>query len=116
MVKSLPDVLVLLVGYPLLTVGAGWLIGLLLAKAGMQGRSSTASLYIGWLERCLIVTLVLAGELTSAGLVIASKSILRFGESQQDRQFAEYVLLGTLASVTVAVAGGFVLRYLIAIW
>ncbi len=53
---------------------------------------------IGQLERLLILVLVLAGEIVGIGLLIAAKSILRFGEAQRSRQTAEYVIVGTLAS------------------
>lgn len=58
---------------------------------------------IGVLERLLICALVLAGAVTTIGLVIAAKTLARF-KQLDDREFAEYYLLGTLASVTVAVA------------
>jgi hypothetical protein len=53
---------------------------------------------IGQLERLIILVLVLAGEIVGIGLLIAAKSILRFGEAQRSRQTAEYVIVGTLAS------------------
>jgi hypothetical protein len=57
---------------------------------------------IGVIERLLIVTLVLAGGVAAVGLVIAAKTIARFRQLE-DRLFAEYYLLGTLASVSLAV-------------
>lgn len=57
---------------------------------------------IGILERLLIVTLLLAGAESAIGLVIAAKTIARFRQLD-DRDFAEYYLLGTLASVSVAI-------------
>ncbi len=57
---------------------------------------------IGVLERLLIATLVLAGGVAAVGLVIAAKTIARFRQLE-DRLFAEYYLLGTLASVSLAV-------------
>jgi hypothetical protein len=55
---------------------------------------------IGQLERLMIYVLVLSGEIVAIGLLIAAKSILRFGEIQgaQGRLIAEYVIIGTLAS------------------
>jgi hypothetical protein len=53
---------------------------------------------IGQLERLIILILVLVGEVVGIGLLIAAKSILRFGEVQRGRQAAEYVIIGTLAS------------------
>ncbi len=57
---------------------------------------------IGVIERLLIAALVLAGGITTIGLVVAAKTIARFRQLD-DRTFAEYYLLGTLASVTLAV-------------
>jgi hypothetical protein len=62
---------------------------------------------IGILERLLIVTLVLAGAEAGIGLVIAAKTLARF-KQLDDRDFAEYYLLGTLASVAVATISAFV--------
>ena len=62
---------------------------------------------IGILERLLIVTLVLAGAEAAIGLVIAAKTLARF-KQLDDRDFAEYYLLGTLASVAVATLSAFV--------
>jgi hypothetical protein len=60
---------------------------------------------IGALERLLIVIFVLARAEIAVGLVVAAKTIARFRQLD-DRAFAEYYLLGTLASVSVAVVSG----------
>ncbi len=57
---------------------------------------------IGALERLLIVAFILAGAEVAVGFVIAAKTIARF-KQLDDRGFAEYYLLGTLASVSVAI-------------
>ncbi|HVA85909.1 MAG TPA: DUF3307 domain-containing protein [Candidatus Saccharimonadales bacterium] len=62
---------------------------------------------IGVLERLLVVTLVLTGAETAIGLVIAAKTLARFRQLD-DRHFAEYYLLGTMASVSVALASGLI--------
>ena len=62
---------------------------------------------IGALERLLIVALILSGAEAAVGFVIAAKTIARF-KQLDDRGFAEYYLLGTLASVSVAVASALV--------
>lgn len=64
---------------------------------------------IGVLERLLIVTFVLVGAESAIGLVVAAKTIARFRQLD-DRDFAEYYLLGTLASVSVAIVTGLVAR------
>lgn len=64
---------------------------------------------IGVLERLLIVTFVLVGAEAAIGFVIAAKTIARF-RLLDDRDFAEYYLLGTLASVSVAIVTGLIAR------
>ena len=64
---------------------------------------------IGVLERLLIVTFILVGAESAIGLVVAAKTIARFRQLD-DRDFAEYYLLGTLASVSVAIVTGLIAR------
>ena len=56
---------------------------------------------IGTLERCLTFVFVLNGNYQAVGFIVAAKSILRFRESEGAR--AEYVLVGTLLSFSIAV-------------
>jgi hypothetical protein len=76
--------------------------------AGPPRLASTARVgaTIGVLERLLIVGFVLSGASAAVGFVIAAKTIARFRQLD-DRAFAEYYLLGTLASVSVALASAF---------
>ena len=67
---------------------------------------------IGNLERILIFTLVLVDQYAIIGLVLAAKSIARFEELKQ-RDFAEYYLVGTLASTLIAVGTGILVKFLI---
>jgi hypothetical protein len=62
---------------------------------------------IGVLERLLVVTFVLTGQLAAIGFVVAAKTLARF-KQLDDRAFAEYYLLGTLASVSIALGSGLV--------
>lgn len=62
---------------------------------------------IGVLERLLIVIFVLSGSTAAIGFVVAAKTLARFRQLD-DRDFAEYYLLGTLASVAVALVSGLV--------
>jgi hypothetical protein len=68
----------------------------------------SAGLYIGWLERFLVITAVLCRSPQAVGLILTAKSIARFPELK-DQSFAEYFLLGTLLSVAEAFAGGLLL-------
>jgi hypothetical protein len=60
---------------------------------------------IGILERLLVATFMVTGSQAAIGFVIAAKTLARFRQLD-NRDFAEYYLLGTLASVAVAVASG----------
>ncbi len=73
------------------------------ARASQHGHPSPARIgaAIGVLERLLIVTFVLTGSTAAIGFVVAAKTLARF-KQLDDRDFAEYYLLGTLASVAVA--------------
>jgi len=67
---------------------------------------------IGALERALTLTLVLLGEYAAVGWIIAAKSLARF-KALEDREFAEYFLIGTLASFLLALLVGIGMRILL---
>lgn len=56
--------------------------------------------YIGWLERSLVLLLLLMDQPNGIGFLIAAKSILRFGEIKDatQRKVAEYIIIGTFLS------------------
>lgn len=54
---------------------------------------------IGIVERFLAFVLILAGQYTALGFIIAAKSILRFSATEKN----EYVLVGTLLSFGIAI-------------
>jgi hypothetical protein len=87
-------------------------VGAMTVAAAAVARPSVASparvgATIGVIERLLIVALVLANSTAAVGLVVAAKTIARF-KQLDDRQFAEYYLLGTLASVSIALGSALV--------
>lgn len=59
--------------------------------------------WIGLLERTAVFALVLANQFAAIGFLIAAKSVLRF-QYARDRSHSEYVIIGTLASFSWAVA------------
>jgi Protein of unknown function (DUF3307) len=67
-----------------------------------------AGLYIGWLERFLLLTALLMQSPGTAGLILAAKAIARYPEFKSEH-FAEYFLIGTLLSFSIAVMGGAIL-------
>lgn len=74
------------------------------AESAQSGTPEAGAL-IGRLERTLILLFVLANVPSAIGFLVAAKSLLRFGEVTQagNREQAEYVIIGTLASFTFAV-------------
>lgn len=66
---------------------------------------------IGCLERWIVITLVLLAQWSAIAFVFAAKSIARFKQIEE-RKFAEYYLVGTLASLVVAVTIGLVLQWM----
>ncbi len=63
-----------------------------------------AGALIGTIERWLILIFVCMQRYDALGLLIAAKSIIRFGDSQTNK--SEYVLAGTLLSIFIAVLAG----------
>jgi hypothetical protein len=65
---------------------------------------ASAGLWIGILERLLIVTFILLHEFSAIGFLIAAKSLLRFSDKDHthSRKQSEYILIGTLLSFCYA--------------
>lgn len=69
-----------------------------------QGSGFNAGSLIGNIERWLILAFVIMQRYEAIGLLIAAKSIIRFGDAQTRK--SEYVLAGTLMSIFIAVLAG----------
>ncbi|MCG8479780.1 MAG: hypothetical protein MI724_11835 [Spirochaetales bacterium] len=65
---------------------------------------------IGVLERGIVFVFTLTGNLSAIGLVLAAKAFARFRQLD-DREFAEYMLIGTLLSISGAMAVGLTMRF-----
>jgi hypothetical protein len=104
-------VLLAIVVYVGVILGAGYLIRFMtrpLLKQLQAGESraklSNAGMYIGWLERFLVMTALFQHSPATAGLILAAKSIARYPQFKRE-QFAEYFLIGTLWSISAATLG-----------
>jgi len=64
---------------------------------------------IGNLERLLMIVAIVVGRYEVLGFLVAAKGLIRSREFE-NRAFAEYFILGTLASTTVALVVGIALR------
>lgn len=125
-IAPLPGLFAVLAGFILATRAGGFAIGLLMAPfaeklarlAPDNGQTTAESLpgagrLIGLLERGLIFALVLLGQPEGVGLLMAAKSILRFGAVKDDRALSEYVIIGTLASFGWALLAAYGTRALL---
>jgi hypothetical protein len=65
---------------------------------------------IGNLERLVLTIVVAAGSYAALAFLVAAKGLIR-SEDLRDRDFAEYFLIGSLASVLVALCAGLVMRF-----
>jgi hypothetical protein len=105
------------IGYKILVASAGFIAcvqgaGYLIAKVtkqlidennleldGLHNGGKT----IGQLERCIIFLFIFVEYPAAIGFLFAAKSILRFEEAKQQK-LAEYILIGTLWSFSLAIA------------
>lgn len=110
--------MVLLTAFVFVTQPAGILIGQLTKKwrDKIEGEPTlgNAGKWIGILERVIILVLVLHQQYGSIGLLIAAKGLLRFNEPNRAEIKTEYLLIGTLISISVALLTGILALKMIA--
>jgi nitrate reductase NapE component len=113
-----------IIAYLLIYLPMGILIGQILSRWLPQMPTTAkadndsllrAGKQIGYLERTLILTFVLLGQIPAIGFLLAAKSIFRFGDLRQsdDKMRTEYVLLGTLFSFTLTIMLGLLIKRLL---
>jgi uncharacterized membrane protein len=75
---------------------------------------------IGNIERLILTIVIAAGSYAALGFLIAAKGLIRANEFDNDkgnREFTEYFLVGSLASVLIALCAGLIIRFvLVALW
>src|SRR5262249_54450632 len=73
-----------------------------------------AGMLIGWLERAIVFSFVMAGQSTAAMLALTAKSVARFPAlSRNEEGFAEYFLVGTLTSLVMALGPALATHWLL---
>ncbi len=95
-------------GFVATVLGAGYLVGKIAGRIKDQNGLEIDGLInggalIGNLERALIFLLIYISQPAGIGFLVAAKSILRFEEAK-NQKLAEYVLIGTLLSFSLAIA------------
>jgi len=111
-------ILVILAGISGITLGTGILIGKIMAEHTRNNRLELAGLtngglWIGCLERMLILVFILFDMPSGIGFLITAKSILRFGGVKDEQKMAEYVLIGTLMSFGLAITGSLLIQFVL---
>lgn len=91
---------------------SGILIGQLTKKwrdqlANPEGLAS-AGKWIGIIERTIILIFILLNQYEAIGLLIAAKGVIRFNENNRPEIKTEYLLIGTLISIVLALITGIV--------
>lgn len=95
-------------GFVATVQGAGFFVGKFTKRLLEENKLELDGLvgggkWIGQLERALIYVFIFIGHPAGIGFLVAAKSILRFEESKKQK-LAEYVLIGTLMSFSLAIA------------
>jgi hypothetical protein len=74
----------------------------------------SAGKYIGILERLFVFTFIITNNWEGIGFLLAAKSVFRFGNlnESKDRKLTEYVMIGTLLSIGMAMLAGIIFQKL----
>lgn len=114
-------ILIIVFGYLLILWPFGYLVGYLteplrkqLTEQEARGLEK-AGFWIGCLERIFVYSFLLTGYTEAIALLVAAKSIFRFGEIKDPgkRKETEYILIGSLLSFGLAMVTGYIIRSLI---
>jgi hypothetical protein len=108
----------LLLAVVFLTLPAGILIGLLtkqwrdkISDVNLESLSN-AGKWIGIIERIIVLILVLHDQYGAIGLLVAAKSIVRFNEKDRQEIKTEYLMIGTLLSIGIAIITGVMIKWI----
>lgn len=93
-----------------LTTPAGILIGKLTnqwrQKIADAESLANAGKWIGVIERLIVFVLVLQSQYSAIGLLVTAKGIIRFNEKDRPEVKTEYLVIGTLLSIGIAIGAG----------
>jgi len=104
----------IITAFVFLTAPAGILIGQLTKqwRDKLPGAENLANAgrWIGMAERIIILVFVLYNQYSAIGLLVAAKGIIRFNEKDRQEIKTEYLVIGTLMSIGLAVLTGLVTK------
>ncbi len=97
-----------------LTMPAGILIGKMTNhwRENITDSESLANAgkWIGMVERIIILIFVLYNQYSAIGLLVAAKGIIRFNEKDRPEIKTEYLVIGTLLSIAMAIIAGLLIK------
>lgn len=73
---------------------------------------ANAGKWIGIVERLIVFIFVLLGQYAAISLLVAAKGIIRFNEKDRPEVKTEYLVIGTLMSISIALVLGLLVRKL----
>lgn len=71
---------------------------------------ANAGKWIGIVERIIVFIFVLNSQYSAIGLLVAAKGIIRFNEKERPEIKTEYLVIGTLMSIGIAVITGLIAK------
>lgn len=71
---------------------------------------ANAGKWIGIAERIIILIFVMQGQYSAIGLLITAKGIIRFNEKDRQEIKTEYLVIGTLLSIGIAIVTGLIIK------
>jgi hypothetical protein len=120
-IETRERVMIVIIVYTATVFGGGYLIRYLTRSLAIQLNSNStdeteqelrnAGMYIGWLERFLVISAMIVQSPALIGLILTGKSIARFPELKEAR-FSEYFLIGTSLSIALALVAGLILVHI----
>jgi uncharacterized protein DUF3307 len=110
-----PQIWLLFAAFIFVTVPAGILIGFLTGQwrekiDDTDNSLANAGKWIGIAERVIVLILVLHNQYSAIGLLVTAKGIIRFNEKDRQEVKTEYLVIGTLLSIGIAIITGLLLK------
>jgi hypothetical protein len=108
---------IVLTAFVFVTTPSGILIGQLTERWSLRIEDPGNSLvnagkWIGIAERVIVLILVLVNQYSAIGLLVTAKGIIRFSEKDRQEIKTEYLVIGTLLSIGIAIVTGMVVKLL----
>jgi hypothetical protein len=113
--NATPDIWKIITAFVFLTFPAGIIIGQLTKqwrdKLPEAENLSNAGKWIGMIERIIILVFVFKNQYAAIGLLVAAKGIIRFNEKDRPEIKTEYLVIGTLMSIGLAIITGLMTQW-----